>query len=131
MPTSDLSKRIIASLRSGEPEDLVIVFVPSHDNANKQLPSGAQTEWAITGLELLSELYGGGTAFETFRGVYRSEETGEDLWDNPILLECYTMRGPLEDPDRLRVLGDYLRRMKRELRQECVMVVVNDTRHFV
>lgn len=127
----EIDQRIIKALSAGACDDIVILFIPSHDRKNVELPTGAQHEWAIAGLELVSDLYGGGTAFTTFRGVYRSQETGEDLWDNPILIETFVERERMKDPTRLRTLADFLRRMKEDLRQEAVMVVVNDTRHFV
>lgn len=121
---SDIQKR----LQAGERHDLVILAIPSHDKNNKPLSN--QEVWADGGMELFAELYGGATAFGTWKGIYRSE-SGENLWDTPILIESFVERPLLEDPERLAILLDFIKRMKRTLRQESILLVINEWRRFI
>lgn len=121
---ADIKKR----LKNGDRHDLVILAIPSHDKNNK--PLSTQEVWADSGMELFSELYGGATAFQTWKGIYRSE-TGEDLWDTPILIESFVDRELVEDDQRLELLLDFIRRMKRQMRQESILLVINEWRRFI
>lgn len=119
---------VSAGLKAGLRHDLVILLIPSHDKNNK--PLNNQAQWATEALELFSDLFGGATSFQTFKGIYRSE-TGKDLWDKPILIESYADRELVEDVQRLRKLLEFSRRMKAAMRQESVMLVVNDFRWYL
>jgi len=120
----DIKKR----LKDGSRHDLVILAIPSHDRDNK--PLNNQLVWADAGLETFSELYGGATAFQTFKGIFRSE-SGEDLWDEPILIEAYAERAKVENTHTLAVLLEFIRRMKRATHQESILLVINDWRRFL
>jgi hypothetical protein len=122
------SEEIIATLRAGTRHDLVILAIPSHDRENKPLHD--QDQWADGALELFSDLYEGATAFKTFKGIYRSD-SGKDLWDNPILIESFAERTHVENPHKLRTLLDFVRRMKAKMRQESILLVVNEYRWFL
>ena len=120
--------QIIAKLKAGERHDLVILAIPSHDRDNK--PLNNQPEWARDALDLFSELFGGATAFETFAGIYRSE-TGDNLLDKPILIEAYSERTDVESRTNLEQLLQFIRRMKVAMRQETVMLVIDEYRWFL
>lgn len=123
MANSPTAKQIIAQLRSGEPHTLVIVAIPSHDRRNK--PIHNQELWADAALKVFSKLYGGATAFKTFKGIYRSE-SGEDLYDEPIMIESYVERSRVEEVGRLELLLKFLHRMRREANQEVVLLVFDN-----
>jgi hypothetical protein len=119
---------IIAKVRSGERQDLVILIVPSHDKHNKEL--GNQDIWAEEALLLIGRLFGGATAFLTHSGVYWPDG-GEPLRDKPILIESYVAREKLEDKARLIELLAFAKRMGHETRQQAVAIIVNDVFHEI
>lgn len=102
--------------------------IPSHDKNNKPLAN--QELWADSGIELFAELYGGATTFHTWKGIYRSE-TGDNLWDTRILIESFVDRELVEDDQRLGFLLDFIKRMKRQMRQESILLVINEWRRFI
>jgi hypothetical protein len=50
---------ILRDLESQKRQVLVILFIPSHDKNEQELP--AQDQWADAALELFADLFGGGT----------------------------------------------------------------------
>ena len=81
-------------------------------------------------MELFAGLYGGATAFQNLRGVFRAENANL-LWDEPVLVEAYAARADTENPALLAKLDKFARHMREQLRQEAVMLVVNDCMHLV
>ncbi|HEX8877912.1 MAG TPA: hypothetical protein VF777_14280 [Phycisphaerales bacterium] len=127
MPIDD-ADQIIADLRAGRANDIVVLAVPSHTKENQ--PVSNQSMWAEEALSLFADLYGGATAFAAFKGVY-VDSTGNKLWDNPILVESLAERSNVEDRIRLKKLLAFALRMKTHLRQDAVMIVFNDLARFV
>lgn len=123
------AKRLIAEIRNGQPHALVIIAVPSHDRRNK--PLNNQELWADAALRIFSSLFGGATAFRTFKGIYRSQDSGEDLVDEPILIESYVEESTVMAVPTLRSFLEFLHRLKRETDQETVLLVINSFRFFV
>src|SRR4051794_36179031 len=113
-------ERIIARLRYGTPQVVVILFIPSHDK--KQKPLQDQPLWAGEAVELFGRLYPGATAFQALEGVFLDDD-GTLLRDKPILIESYVERQIVEEPARLQQLLDFVRRMGKETRQAAVAVV--------
>jgi hypothetical protein len=126
-PQSD-EERIIARLRYGSPQVLVILVIPSHDRKQKALAD--QHMWASEAMELFGRLYSGATAFGALQGVFRDDD-GTILYDKPILIESYVEREEVEDPARLRQLLEFARRMGKQTRQAAVAVVINDVLHLL
>ena len=75
-------------------QDIVILFIPSHDKHEKELNN--QDVWAGEAMELFKDLFGGATAFVAFAGIYLTDD-GKTLHDKPILIESYVSREALED----------------------------------
>ncbi|MEX0718815.1 MAG: hypothetical protein WD066_19640 [Planctomycetaceae bacterium] len=121
-------EKVIASLMGDERQDLVILFIPSHDKNQKEIPD--QAEWANAAMELFGEQFRGATAFEAFAGVYRTDD-GKVLWDKPILIESYMPRDMLLDPVNLRELLQFAKRMGRETNQAAVGMIVNSVFHEI
>jgi hypothetical protein len=126
-PPSD-EERIIASLRYGVPQVLVILFIPSHDRKKKPLRD--QHLWASQAMDLFGQLYTGATAFRALDGVFL-DDNGILLHDQPIMIESYADRSRVEDPARLGQLVDFARRMGRETRQAAVGIVIGDVLHLI
>jgi hypothetical protein len=126
-PPSD-EERIIASLRYGNLQVVVILFVPSHDR--KQKPLQDQAIWAGEAMDLFGRLYGGATAFQALDGVFRDDD-GTLLHDKPILIESYVERQFVEDLGRLQQLLDFARRMGKATRQAAVGLVIADVLHLI
>ena len=120
---------IIRTLESERRQALVILFIPSHDKDQKELP--APDQWADAALDLFAELFGGATAFETYAGIYRDKVSGKDLKDKPILIESYTLMQNVKDVQKLNKLVDFMKRMGKETRQAAVAVVIDNTFHEV
>jgi hypothetical protein len=126
-PPSD-EERIIARLRYGAPQVVVILFIPSHDK--KQKPLQDQPMWASEAMELFGRLYTGATAFQALEGVFLDDD-GTLLRDKPILIESYVERQIVEDPAGLRQLLGFARRMGRATRQAAVAIVIADVLHLI
>jgi hypothetical protein len=121
--------QIVAKLRSGEQQILVILIVPSHDRDEK--PVTNQDMWAQTGLDTMGEIFGGATSFRAVAGVYKSQESGRLLHDCPIMIESYVKQEVLEDHERVKELLRFCKRMGRETKQEAVALVVNNVFHLI
>jgi hypothetical protein len=119
---------IIGTFRSGEEQDLLILFVPSHDRKQAELPD--QPFWAQSALELIGDLFGGATSFVAFAGVYKADD-GRLLYDKPILVESYVKRVDLENRAILTELLRFAKRMGRETNQEAVGIVINRVFHYI
>ncbi|HVC96833.1 MAG TPA: hypothetical protein VND64_24355, partial [Pirellulales bacterium] len=105
------AETIISVLHSGERQDLLILIIPSHDKGKRLLNN--QEQWANAALGLFADLFGGATAFKTFKGIYKTDD-GEILEDIPILIECYAKRTDVEDRDKLVELLRFAKRMGNE-----------------
>ena len=113
---------ITASILAGRSQDLVGLFVPSHDKNQETIPN--QDQWATAALQLFAELYRGATGFETFAGVYRDSD-GTILYDKPIMIQAYVNREDMVDTGKLKELLDFCKRMGRETDQAAVGLIVN------
>ena len=119
----------IIAVLSGDPDqDLVILIIPSHDKHGK--PLAAQDQWADAGMKLLADLYRGATAFPGLKGIFKTD-TGQYLHDMPILLESYAQNDDIMDPDKLKQLVNFLRRLGKETEQETVMVVIGKAFFYI
>jgi hypothetical protein len=81
-------------------------------------------------MELFADLYRGATAFQTFAGIYKTQD-GKVLHDKPILVECYAQRADVEDTEKLTDLLHFIKRMGRETQQAAVGLVVNSVFHEI
>ena len=120
--------KIISDLHADKRQDLVILIVPSHDKREEPLKD--HDRWASAALELLADLFGGATAFQTFAGVYRRDD-GSILHDKPILIESYVQRPDLEDQVKMTELLRFIKRMGKETNQAAVALVVNSVFHEI
>jgi hypothetical protein len=126
---TDHAQALQERLAIDEPSVMITLFIPSHDRKQKELNN--QLIWADAGLELFSELFGGATAFETYRGIYRDTDQDVDLTDKPILLQSYAKSEVASDEYRLTRLCEFMRRMGRETKQAAVAVAIKNVFHEI
>ena len=126
-------ERIIARIRFGQPDDQVILFVPSHDKANPPKPIKDQDVWASNALDLFGELYGGATALQAVQGVWKEEKGGKSrlLHDRPIMIQTLAQRADVQNVEKLAALLEYAKRMGKETDQACVAISINDVMHYI
>ena len=126
-------ERIIARLRFGQPDDQVILFIPSHDKSDPPKRLTDQDIWASQGLDLFGQLYGGATALRAVQGVWKEETDGHGrlLYDSPIMIQSLAQRADVEDQRKLRLLLDFAKRMGQATNQACVAISINDVIHFI
>lgn len=104
---------------------LLVLFVPSADREGN--PVAEQSRWVTDALDVLGTLYGGATAYPKARGVWRDDERGGALvFDEPVVMHCYTTPDDIEDEIKLDELGRFCRRLGRETNQGEVGLVVGD-----
>ena len=78
-------------------------------------------------LSVLGRLFGGATAYPRAQGVWRDDDRGGALvFDEPVVMHCYTTPSDIEDSEKLSELGKFCRRMGRETNQGEVGLVVGD-----
>ena len=112
----------------GQKRVLLVLFIPSVERDGKT--AVAQGHWTDAALEFLGRVFGGATAYPRARGVWRDDESGGRLvFDEPVVMHCYTDEEQIEDAENLRLLGDFCRRMGRETKQGEVGLVIGD-RYF-
>jgi hypothetical protein len=104
---------------------LVVLFVPSVERDG--LTPVEQGAWVVRALEMLGRTFGGATAFPKAMGVWRDDARGGALvYDEPVVLHCYTTTEAIEDPAHLAAVASFCRFMGRETRQGEVGLVVDD-----
>jgi hypothetical protein len=124
-------EQIISIINRDERQDIVILVIPSHYKEGKaDKPLKDQEIWAGNAMELFADLYRGGTAFQTFKGIYKDTD-GEVHHDKPILIESYVERSRLVDEATLQQLLAFAKRMGRETRQKAVALIINDVFHEI
>jgi hypothetical protein len=126
----ELIKEIKADFAEDRRDDMVSIFIPSHDSSRPQKELTNQTQYAEAALRLFSTLYGGATAFEAWRGIWKDKD-GTDLLDKPIIIESLVEREVAEDEDKLETLLEFAARLCRETNQVCVAVIFNDVIRFI
>lgn len=130
VPVGTDAGAIHAAVLSERSDDTIILIVPSHggDHPQKRLPD--QDQWADAALKLFGRLYRGATAFTALQGIWVDDD-GNATVDNPILIQSLVKREHATDEKRLELLAEFAQRMCREMKQDCVAVICNDTIHYV
>jgi hypothetical protein len=103
----------------------VVLFVPSVERDG--VTAIDQPRWVDATLETLGRVFGGATAYPKAKGVWRDDERGGALvFDEPVVVHCYTTPTDIQDGGSLAALGAFCRKMGREARQGEVGLVVGD-----
>ncbi len=131
VPANDPDVQAIRQAVVGDrSDDTIILIIPSHDNSRPQKKLTDQDQWADAALKLFGLLYRGATAFTALKGIWR-EDDGNELFDEPILIQSLAKREDAENEEKLEMLAEFARRLCRETNQDCVAVICNDTIHFI
>jgi hypothetical protein len=114
--------------KRGLPEErkrvLLVLFIPSVERDGE---TGIdQDRWVAGALDTLGRVFGGATAYPKAKGVWRDDERGALVRDEPVLIHCYTRPEDIEDPENLATLGRFCRLMGREAKQGEVGLVIGD-----
>src|ERR1700709_1223512 len=92
----------------GRKRVLLVLFIPSADREGKPVPQ--QLTWVNQALTSLGTLCGGATAYPKAQGVWRDDERGGALvFDEPIVMHCYTTPADIEDEAKLGGVGGFWR----------------------
>lgn len=112
-------------LRERHKRVLVVLFIPSVERDGQS--SIDQDQWLRDALEVFGRVFGGATAYPRAKGVWRDEERGGALvFDEPIVIHCYTTPEDIEDDKNLAALATFCRRMGRETKQGEVGLIIDD-----
>jgi hypothetical protein len=113
------------SLLPGGKRVLVVLFVPSVERDGKTMID--QNKWVELALEMLGSVFGGATAYPKARGVWRDDERGGALvFDEPVVIQCYTVPEAIEDEANLAKVGGFCRTMGKETNQGEIGLVIAD-----
>ena len=103
---------------------LIVLFIPSVERDGKTAID--QERWVTKGLATFGKLFGGATAFPKARGVWRDDANkGKLVFDEPVVLHCYTSREQIEDDKKLDKLRAICRRMGKGTNQGEIGLVID------
>jgi len=112
-------------LRERHKRVLVVLFIPSVERDGRTAID--QGRWVGEALDMLGRVFGGATAYPRAKGVWRDDERqGALVFDEPIVIHCYTTPADIEDDRHLAELGTFCRRMGRETNQGEVGLIIAD-----
>jgi len=112
-------------LRERHKRVLVVLFIPSVERDGRT--AIGQDQWLRDALEVLGRVFGGATAYPRAKGVWRDDERGGTLvFDEPVVIHCYTTPEDIEDDKNLSALATFCRRMGRETKQGEVGLIIAD-----
>jgi hypothetical protein len=103
----------------------VVLFIPSVERDGTT--PVRQDRWVKEALRMFGEVYGGATAYPKAAGVWRDDERGGVLvFDEPVVIHCYTSPKDAGSKAKLKKLAAFCRRMGREAKQGEVGLVIAD-----
>ena len=104
---------------------LVVLFVPSVQRDGK---TGIdQDRWVREAMEVFATHFGGATAYPKAKGIWRDDEReGVLVWDEPVVVHCYTEPKFVEDEGKMQQVMSLCRKMGLETLQGEVGLVVQD-----
>ncbi len=77
---------------------------------------------------MLGKLFGGATAFPRARGVWKDiERRGVLIYDDPVVIHCYTTTALGSSESNLAALVDFCRDLGRETHQGEIGLVIDNT----
>lgn len=117
--------RMSEGLLPGGKRVLVVLFVPSVERDG--ITAIDQGTWTEEALQMFGEVFGGATAYPKARGVWRDDDDGGRLvFDEPVVIHCYTTPDDIQDEANLARVGAFCRRMGREANQGEIGLVIAD-----
>lgn len=113
------------NLLPGGKRTLVVLFVPSVERDGETKVD--QERWVKAALELFGTVFGGATAYPKATGVWRDDErAGALVFDEPVVVHCYTTPKDAQSQAKLKKLAAFCRRMGRETNQGEIGLVIAD-----
>ncbi len=104
---------------------LVVLFVPSVERDGKTAID--QETWTKAALTTFGRVFGGATAYPKAQGVWRDDDRGGALvFDEPVVIHCYTTPEDIQAEDKLRELAALCKRMGRETNQGEIGLVIDN-----
>jgi hypothetical protein len=86
-----------------------------------------QGQWVDAALNMFGSIFGGATAYPKARGVWRDDERGGALvFDEPVVIHCYTTPEKITAEENLARLGAFCRKMGREANQGEIGLIIGD-----
>lgn len=114
-----------ATLGDGRKRVLVVLFIPSVERDGTTPVD--QEYWVEAALTMFGRIFGGATAYPKATGVWRDDDRGGALvFDEPIVIHCYTTPGEVSDLANLAEIGAFCRLLGRDARQGEVGLVVGE-----
>lgn len=112
-------------LLAGGKRTLVVLFIPSVERDGETLID--QDHWVNEAMTMFGAVYGGATAYPKAKGVWRDDERdGALVFDEPVVIHCYTTPRDAGSQTKLKKLAAFCRRMGRETNQGEVGLVIAD-----
>src|SRR5262245_3309990 len=89
---------------------LVVLFIPSVQRDGRTRVD--QARWTKEALGTFGAGFGGATAFPRAKGVWRDDERkGRLVFDQPVVVQCYTTPDDLADAAKIGALARFCKRM--------------------
>ena len=83
-------------------------------------------------MKMFGDVYGGATAYPRAKGVWRDDERGGALvFDEPVVIHCYTTPKDAGSQSKLKKLAAFCRRMGREAKQGEIGLVIADNYYAI
>jgi hypothetical protein len=112
-------------LRERHRRVLVVLFIPSVDRDG--VTPIDQEHWLRKALDMFGNVFGGATAYPRAKGVWRDDEReGRLVFDEPVVIHCYTSPEDIQNAGNLAALASFCRRMGRETNQGEVGLIISD-----
>ena len=111
----------LAAVLGAEPgisSQLLTLYIPDRDRDGREV--GTQRQWVLEAAGLLAYIGGGVTIMPPTEGGWLNEETGEIVWERPVVVYTYIKSDQFRR--NLGRLREYLHRMGRETNQGEVAV---------
>jgi hypothetical protein len=124
------TEALIALLSKESEQDIVALAIPSHDRKNVPLAEALTAEWASNAMKLMADLYQGATAYQCYKGVFKTDE-GHYLWDEPRMIESFASIEAIHDPHNLNLLVHFCKRMGKTLDQASIMLVFGSVMYYI
>jgi hypothetical protein len=117
--------KVSDGLLPGGKRVLIVLFIPSVERDGKTPVK--QGRWVTEALKMFGAVYGGATAYPKAKGVWRDDDRdGALVFDQPVVIHCYTSPKDAESPASLKQLAAFCRRMGREAKQGEIGLVIAD-----
>lgn len=105
--------------------DRLQLFIPEGDRESKTKPVDLHDRWVIRLLEVCGRFFGGATSYGRGVGVWTSGP--HFYWDRVTVVEVWADPRKPGHAVRIRRLKRELEAMRRALRQEAVLYIINGT----